>query len=206
MKTYGVLKFYLCDFPGIVMYGVAALGIFLQQSIYSYIRVPFIGVTFHAVTLLCIGLTYRDCCRRSRFLPLSLRILASGGLVALCLSVYDLIWGTLYYLVNGDGIPVAAILSTSINLIIILFLDSRRIFLHLKPTLAKLVYLGGIIIGFGGMVYTGFFTQMAAYNLGLASDPNVNWFWMVSKVIVVMFASLLIRTEDRECREPMLVI
>ena len=62
--------------------------------------------------------------------------------------------------------------------------------------------------GFAVMYFTGFFSQMALYNSGLAPDPNMQLGWLISKVgaITASFTLTAPREEATECITPMLVV
>ena len=201
MNRYQFLKRMLCDLPGGVFIVYGFIGIFLN-GVYGYVNVPGTSIYIHAFTCAAMGSVYMLTCKHLKYLPLTLRCLSSGALLMMSLSLYDFIWGLLYFAVNGDGFPNAGLLSLNICTLVVAFLDSRRVFIKMQGFTPFLLMAAGFTL----MVFSGFFTQMSLYNVGLASDPNPQIGWLVSKTGAVLLPLWITGREKHECTEPMLVI
>jgi hypothetical protein len=170
------------DSPGFTAALVGAAFMFFKGT-YSYVTLGF--ATFHAATLLCLGLGYLLLVRGLRRVEYQWRPPVAAMLLVLSAHLYDSIWGIVSLAFRGGPLPLGGFLGAGIATLIIWRLDRKmdvvRPNLSLFALFTFMVVACLVALGRGG-----YYDAMTLYDAGLGPDPNMNPLWLMSKVFALL--------------------
>ena len=178
MKREAIFDILFNDVPWIcaVFFGIYHI---VMYGLFSYVNL--FGVHFHAASLFTIGTVYLLVVNHLRGLAVWWRPAVASLFIALGIHVYDVLWGLVSMLFRTSPLPLGGFLGAGLAALILWRLDRRLHFVNVRYSrllaYASLCFAVLIMLGNGG-----YFQEMTLYDAGLGADPNVNVWWLVSKV------------------------
>lgn len=209
MSNTGKLMHYTTTYIGPLLIIIYCLYFIIsERNFFAVAHIPLTSNTVHSYSMILFALSFMVFQITLKHIPIVARFIISFALISLHGYIYNFLWDINNIFFNSEGYLMSVIDICAMLWLSTILLTMRRHYPIFKPKLNKadISFLFTLflfqIIGFYGLYITGFWIDMNLYNHVGGSDPNMNPFWVISKLSVFfLLYPLLVNNREDESNE-----